>query len=83
MYHSSIYDDYTIIPVDDFFYCYKLLHDDFKLYATNSDLLILRNWLNYRFDKQINCKDTGINTISFNSLYSDTITENNVDYRIQ
>ena len=51
---------YTIIPYSEFF-----KDTNFTIKATNRELLILRDWINHRFEKGYESRDCEMNTISF------------------
>lgn len=51
---------YKIIPYSEFF-----KDTNFTINATNRELLILRDWINHRFEKGYESRDGEMNTISF------------------
>jgi len=54
------FDGYKIIPYSEFF-----KDTNFTINATNRELLILRDWINHRFEKGYEGRDGEMNTISF------------------
>ena len=65
---------YTIIPYSEFF-----KDTNFTINATNRELLILRDWINHRFEKGYEGRDGEMNTISF-KVDDAEVTDNGSGY---
>ena len=65
---------YTIIPHSEFF-----KDTNFTIKATNRELLILRDWINHRFEKGYESRDGEMNKISF-KVDDAEVTDNGSGY---
>ena len=67
-------DGYEIIPYSEFFE-----DTNFTIKATNRELLILRDWINHRFEHGYESRDGEMNTISF-KVDDAEVTDNGSGY---
>ena len=67
-------ENYKIIPYSEFF-----KDTNFTINATNRELLILRDWINHRFEHGYESRDGEMNTISF-KVDDTEVTDNGSGY---